>query len=135
MPRGRHGFTLIELLLVMLIIGILATIAIPRYARAKEKAFIATVTSDLKIMASQMEIYQAENLTYPADPALLSNFILSAGVTITINETIAGSGWAATGYHSALATRQCGIFFGTGSASNAVPATRGPKPEFGTAQG
>ena len=123
MPQERRGFTLIELLLVTLIIGVLATIAIPKYSGAREKAFIATVTSDLKIMASQMAIHQAENQTYPANVTALSNFTLSAGVTITINENNAGSGWAATGNHSALTTRQCGIFYGNGSASNAVPAT------------
>ena len=123
MPQGRRGFTLIELLLVLVIIGVLATIAIPRFTGAREKAFIASVTSDLKIMASQMEIYQAENQIYPANVALLTNFTLSAGVNITINEATAGTGWAATGYHDALTARQCGIFYGTGSASNAVPAT------------
>ncbi len=123
MPKGRHGFTSIELLLVLVLIGVLATIVIPQYTGAREKAFIATVTSDLRIMASQMAIYQAENMTYPANPTLLNYFTLSAGVNITINEATAGMGWAATGFHDALTARQCGIFYGNASASNAVPAT------------
>jgi prepilin-type N-terminal cleavage/methylation domain-containing protein len=49
---------LIELLIVLVIIAILATIAIPRIAGDRKKAFITTVMSDLKIMSSQMEIYQ-----------------------------------------------------------------------------
>ena len=68
-PLVRHGFTLIELLIVVVIVGILAGIAIPKYSSVKEKSYIAAVTSDLKIMATQMEIYQAENLVYPADIA------------------------------------------------------------------
>ncbi len=122
MPQGRRGFTLIELLLVLVITATLATIAIPQLSGAREKAFIATVTSDLKIMASQMEIYQSENQIYPANVALLTNLTLSDGVNITINESSAGSGWAATAYHNALTARQCGIFYGNASASNAVPA-------------
>ena len=121
--RTIQGFTLIELLIVVVIIGILASIAIPKFSTVREKSYIAAVTSDLKIMASQMEIYQSQNLSYPADVALLTDFTGSPDVTITINEAVAGSGWAATGYHNGLTARQCGIFYGTGSAANAVPAT------------
>ena len=71
-PLVRHGFTLIELLIVVVIVGILAAIAIPKYSSVKEKSYIAAVTSDLKIMATQMEIYQAENLVYPRTSRCLS---------------------------------------------------------------
>ena len=122
-PETRRGFTLIELLIVLVIIGVLAGISIPRYTSARENAFIAAVMSDLKVMAAQMEIYQAENLTYPADITLLTDFVMSKGVTLTINEATAGTGWAATGNHDGLGGGQCGIYYGNGSASNAVPAT------------
>ena len=122
-PETRRGFTLIELLIVLVIIGVLAGISIPRYSSAREKAFVSAVMSDLKVMASQMEIYQAENLSYPADIALLTDFVVSKGVTVTINEATAGTGWAATGNHDGIIGSQCGIYYGTGSAANAVPAT------------
>ena len=123
MPQVRQGFTLIELLIVVLIIGMLASIAIPKFSSMREKSYIAAVTSDLKIMASQMEIYQSQNLAYPASVSLLTDFTGSPNVTITINEAVARSGWAATGTHIGLEGEQCGVFYGTGSAANAVPAT------------
>ena len=42
------------------------------------------------------------NLVYPADIALLTDFTLSEGVNLTINEATAGTGWAATGTHDGL---------------------------------
>ncbi len=115
------GFTLIELLIVVVVIGILATIAIPKYSRMREKAYIAAVTSDLKNLASQQEIYLSRNYSYaPTTTAL--GMTVTERVTISINEST-GTGWAATGTHSGLAGAQCGIYYGSASASNASPAT------------
>ena len=47
MVRNKKGFTLIELLIVVVIIGILAAIAIPKFANTKEKAYLASMKSDL----------------------------------------------------------------------------------------
>ena len=119
--RNRKGFTLIELLIVVVIIGILAAIAIPKFASTKEKAYLASMKSDLRNGATAQEGYFADNQVYlsgtasnlagVATPlAALGNFVPSAGVTITFTAA-AGTGWTASTSHSAT-TRTCSIFIG-----------------------
>jgi prepilin-type N-terminal cleavage/methylation domain-containing protein len=121
MKLERRGFTLIELLIVVVVIGILATIAIPKFSAMRLKSYVAAVTSDLKNVASQQELYVSDEFAYAADVTDLAITITDA-VTITINEAT-GTGWAATGTHSGLTAQQCGIFFGDAAASGATPAT------------
>src|SRR5256885_9639758 len=61
MSGNRKGFTLIELLIVVVIIGILAAIAIPKFANTKEKAYVAAMKSDLRNLATYEEQYAADN--------------------------------------------------------------------------
>jgi len=121
-PRDR-GFTLIEMLIVVVILGFLAAIAIPRYMRAREKSYIATVTSDLKNLATQQEIYQSDHQVYAATISDLTNYTVSAGVTVSVNEAT-GTGWAATATHAGFAGGQCGIYYGGASAANGTPAAQ-----------
>ncbi len=120
--RQMSGFTLIELLIVVVIIGILAAIAIPKFSAARERSYMATVILDLKNFASQQEIYHGNNLSYANNVTAISNMTVSDGVNITVNQSDP-RGWAATGWHDALPTRQCGIYYGVASAGNATPAT------------
>ena len=53
--QNRKGFTLIELLIVVVIIGILAAIAIPKFANTKEKAYLASMKSDLRNLVTAQE--------------------------------------------------------------------------------
>ena len=97
--RGKQGFTLIELLIVVVIIGILASIAIPKFSATREKAFRAAMMSDLKNLATQQEVYHNVNFTYAATLAQAqAQATASQGVAITINEN-SGTGWSATAVH------------------------------------
>ena len=62
--QNRKGFTLIELLIVVVIIGILAAIAIPKFANTKEKAVLAGMKSDLRNLVTAQEAYFSDNQTY-----------------------------------------------------------------------
>jgi type IV pilus assembly protein PilA len=113
--RDNKGFTLIELLIVVVIIGILAAIAIPKFSGTREKAYFAALQSDLKNLASQQEIYYSDEYSYSTSATDLG-FVSSGGVTVAIS-TGSTTGWAATAIHSGLAANEgCGIYYGDATA-------------------
>jgi general secretion pathway protein G len=63
--RGEGGFTLVELMIVMTIIGILASIAIPSYIRAVQKAKEATLREDLHTMRTAIDSYTVDKEKAP----------------------------------------------------------------------
>jgi len=121
--RDNKGFTLIELLIVVVIIGILAAIAIPKFSATRERAYYAAMKSDLKNLASQQEIYYADHYTYSNSLANLG-FTESEGVTVTPS-AVTATGWAATATHSALtgANEGCALYYGTVATVPAVGTT------------
>jgi len=83
--KNETGFTLIELLVVVAIIGILAAIAIPQFARHRGNAYCARVMSDARHAFTAMEAYYAQNLAYGslAD----ANFAPSDKVAVQVDST------------------------------------------------
>ena len=111
--RDNKGFTLIELLIVVVIIGILAAIAIPKFSATREKAYFAAMKSDLKNLASQQEIYYSDEYAYTT-VAVDLGFVSSSGVTVDIDGA-AADGWSATAEHAAMAGEGCAIYYGNGT--------------------
>ncbi|MBA3553459.1 MAG: prepilin-type N-terminal cleavage/methylation domain-containing protein [Gemmatimonadales bacterium] len=140
--KNRKGFTLIELLIVVVIIGILAAIAIPKFANTKEKAVVASMKSDLRNLVTAQEAFFSDNQDYAGGTYVAGTIYTqtngtagagrlaispSAGNTIV---TVWGSaaGWSATVTNPAVtstASDVCGIFVGNAAAPNAVVTTEG----------
>ena len=108
--KRNSGFTLIELLIVVVIIGILAAIAIPKFANTKGKAYAAAMRSDLRNLAVAQESYLYDYATYAGSLSAM-NVVPSNGVTITIGVATA-QGWNAQAEHYMASPIRCYIFVG-----------------------
>jgi len=115
----KRGFTLIELLIVVVVIGILAAFAIPKFQSTKGKAYTSSLRSDLRNLATAEEAYFYEASTYTSNLGAL-NVTLSSGVTVTFG-VANGSGWSAKVTHPLAYPIECAIFMGGVSAY--APAT------------
>lgn len=111
----REGFTLIELMIVTVILGVLASIAVPKIGNVRERGYFASIQQDFRRLGQNQEMYHVLNNGYGNSVAALE-FSTSPGVIITMVEATL-SGWAAVGTHSSLDDdRGCAIYLG-----NAAP--------------
>jgi len=95
MDEKEKGFTLIELLVVIIIIGILAAIAIPVFLNQRKKAVDASVKSDLRSVANEMETAYVDNGWYTAGT--------TAGAKVTPGNSFVTTTNGATGTVAATA--------------------------------
>ena len=109
--RRQRGFTLIELLIVVVIIGIVAAIAVPKFAATKGKANAAGLRSDLRNLASAQEAYFFQYATYSTDTANLKH-TGTRGVQLTITAATS-AGWGAIATHPQSYPLTCALFSGT----------------------
>jgi prepilin-type N-terminal cleavage/methylation domain-containing protein len=107
MARNKNGFTLIELLIVVVLIGILAAIAIPKFASTKEKAYLASMKTDLRNLATYEEAFAVDSAgayfsgTAAAGSTTLQGFLPSQNVSVTAT-AVSGSpsSWTAIATHT-----------------------------------
>ena len=120
---NRKGFTLIELLIVVVIIGILAAIAIPKFANTKQKAIVASMKSDLRNLVTAQEAFFSDNNDYAGSVGLTqTNGTGGAGVVtftpstgnVLVPRYINAAGWSATVTNPAVTgvPNTCGIYTG-----------------------
>jgi type IV pilus assembly protein PilA len=109
------------------IIGILAAIAIPKFANTKEKAFVASMKADLKNLVNVQEAYFADNQTYGSLAQLGTGVSTSPGNTILI-PVATTTGWQATVTNPSVTTngtQTCGIYAGSAAAPNVKVTAEG----------
>jgi prepilin-type N-terminal cleavage/methylation domain-containing protein len=117
---NRKGFTLIELLIVVVIIGILAAIAIPKFAATKDKAKLASIKSDIRNIETAEEAYFADNAAYGDYSAIntANLFTSSAGNVATIAVVGAGYTVSVTNATITQGDKTCAVAIGQGAAND-----------------
>lgn len=100
-------------MIVVVIIGILAGIGVPKFAHSRERAFIATMKSDLHNLETAQEAYFHDQGAYynGVIPSAALSFQPSTAVTVTM-ATVTMNGWQAVAQHSQT-TKTCAVFFGS----------------------
>jgi prepilin-type N-terminal cleavage/methylation domain-containing protein len=138
--KRRTGFTFVELLVVMLLMGALSSMAVPRFREYKTRAFIATMKSDLGNLKIAQESYWAEHQQYATDTTGLE-LRISTNVAIAITSQDVLGGYTAVARHLNVPGQQCQTAMGresaprepgsiscgpaisSGGGSNTIPAT------------
>ncbi len=117
--RNREGgFTLIELLVIVTIIALLAVIALPRYARTRDKAYRSQMQTALRTLVSTQEAYFDDYLAYANNISDL-NYNVTPMVTLQIVQT-AGNGWSGKATHQ-MTTSECMVYIGPVAAVAGIP--------------
>lgn len=118
--RKRRGFTLIELLIVVVILGVLAALAIPKFSGTRARAQITAMMADLRNLSIAQDIYHEDPdnaFAYAANVSDLPEHGTSDGIQIAILEATT-SGWSARATHAGLPDHECVVYYG-----DAAPVT------------
>lgn len=75
----QRGFTLIEIMVVVVIIGLLATLVLPRVLGRQDQAMIAKAKVDIQAISSALKLYKLDNFNYPSTSQGLEALVKEPG--------------------------------------------------------
>lgn len=93
--KRSAGFTLIEVMVVVVIIGVLATLVLPRVLNRTDDAYQAAVKSDIQALTSAFKLYKLDNFNYPTT---------DQGIESLVNQPGGAKNWKQGGYVDQLPT-------------------------------
>ncbi len=130
MHMRRDGFTIVELMFVMVIIGLLAALAIPRLQPVTNKGRLAALQSDVRNAEYAEEAYFTEAGAYGDVGALqvAGTLKISPGVTLTVTPSPTGYKLQATNPAITMGPTMCEVEFGNSASTIAEGEIICPQP-------
>jgi general secretion pathway protein G len=75
LPRSRRGFTLVELLLVLVILGTLAALVLPKFTGRTEQARITAAQTQIATFGTALDAYEVDTGSYPSGSGGLQSLV------------------------------------------------------------
>jgi len=97
--RKRRGFTLVEIMIVVAVIALLASMAVPNFLRARKRSQAVRILEDLRVIDEATDMYAMENnKTSGMNPAWgdLKNYLKVGSVLYTTGDDIFGNPYGGT---------------------------------------
>lgn len=95
-PSRHSGFTLIEVMVVVVILGILAAVVVPRIMSRPDEARVTRAQQDIRVLAAALNLYKLDNFSYPSTEQGLEALVERPG------GLPAGARWKQGGYVESL---------------------------------
>ena len=89
LSKGRHGFTLVEIMIVVAIIALLASIAVPGFLRARKRSQASRIINDLRLIDGAIDMYAIENNKSSGNTVLVRDWTkyLKTGTNLYVTGT------------------------------------------------